>query len=124
MASYLGLNNINLPYKPHPFNPVGTLHYLTMATLRLSTWTFLTLVVYIYAFSINNRSSSSNSDHSLGKLPTLGWNSWNAYNCDINEDHFLSASKALIENGLYEAGYNYVNSRIYQSPAAMADSDS
>jgi alpha-galactosidase len=40
------------------------------------------------------------ADNNVGKLPALGWNSWNAYNCDISEDHFLSAAKKLIELGL------------------------
>ncbi|OAQ66120.1 glycoside hydrolase family 27 [Pochonia chlamydosporia 170] len=44
-----------------------------------------------------------------GKLPTLGWNSWNAYHCDINEQHFLDAAKAMVDTGLRDAGYNYVN---------------
>ncbi|KAK2590681.1 hypothetical protein QQS21_011641 [Conoideocrella luteorostrata] len=44
-----------------------------------------------------------------GKLPTLGWNSWNAYHCNINEAHFLDAANALVSKGLREAGYNYVN---------------
>ncbi|KID99579.1 alpha-galactosidase, partial [Metarhizium majus ARSEF 297] len=44
-----------------------------------------------------------------GKLPTLGWNSWNAYRCDINEQHFLDAAQALVDTGLRDAGYNYVN---------------
>ena len=51
------------------------------------------------------------SDGSTGKLPTLGWNSWNAYNCDINEDHFLDAAQYMIDTGLKDAGYNYVNSK-------------
>ncbi|KAK9441682.1 alpha-galactosidase [Metarhizium brunneum] len=46
---------------------------------------------------------------SSGKLPTLGWNSWNAYRCDINEQHFLDAAQALVDTGLRDAGYNYVN---------------
>ncbi|RYC60802.1 hypothetical protein CHU98_g5387 [Xylaria longipes] len=38
-----------------------------------------------------------------GKLPALGWNSWNAYHCDINESLILGAAKAM------DAGYEYVN---------------
>jgi alpha-galactosidase len=36
----------------------------------------------------------------VGKLPALGWNSWNAYNCDINEEKFLTAAKKLVDLGL------------------------
>lgn len=48
-------------------------------------------------------------DGHTGKLPTLGWNSWNAYHCDITEDKFLTAAKALVDSGLRDAGYSYVN---------------
>lgn len=36
----------------------------------------------------------------VGKLPALGWNSWNAYACNINEEHFLSAARKLVDLGL------------------------
>ncbi|KAI0913289.1 glycoside hydrolase family 27 protein [Ustulina deusta] len=44
-----------------------------------------------------------------GRLPALGWNSWNAYHCDINETLILDAANAMIEFGFKEAGYEYVN---------------
>lgn len=34
-----------------------------------------------------------------GKLPALGWNSWNAYHCDINETLILDAANAMIKFG-------------------------
>ncbi|KIV99752.1 uncharacterized protein PV09_08672 [Verruconis gallopava] len=45
----------------------------------------------------------------VGKLPALGFNSWNAYHCQINEDHFLNAAKLMVELGLTKVGYEYVN---------------
>lgn len=45
----------------------------------------------------------------VGRLPAMGWNSWNEYACDINEDVFLRMSELLIELGLKDLGYNYVN---------------
>ncbi|KAF2442911.1 glycoside hydrolase family 27 protein [Karstenula rhodostoma CBS 690.94] len=45
----------------------------------------------------------------VGKLPALGWNSWNAYHCDITEDQFLSAANEFVHLGLKDAGYQYVN---------------
>ncbi|KAK5631163.1 hypothetical protein RRF57_006878 [Xylaria bambusicola] len=44
-----------------------------------------------------------------GKLPALGWNSWNAYHCDIDESRILNAANAIVEFGFKEAGYEYVN---------------
>ncbi|KAF8903142.1 glycoside hydrolase [Gymnopilus junonius] len=45
----------------------------------------------------------------VGKLPALGWNSWNAYGCDIDESKFLDAANQFISLGLKDAGYEYVN---------------
>ncbi|QDS77633.1 hypothetical protein FKW77_002637 [Venturia effusa] len=45
----------------------------------------------------------------VGKLPALGWNSWNAYHEAITEDQFLSAAQKLVQLGLKDAGYVYVN---------------
>jgi hypothetical protein len=36
----------------------------------------------------------------VGKLPALGWNSWNAYHCDINEEKFMFAAEKIVELGL------------------------
>ncbi|KAF2634400.1 alpha-galactosidase [Massarina eburnea CBS 473.64] len=45
----------------------------------------------------------------VGKLPALGWNSWNAFNCDISETVFLEAANDLVNLGFKDAGYTYVN---------------
>jgi alpha-galactosidase len=34
-----------------------------------------------------------------GRLPALGWNSWNAYHCDINETLILNAANAMVKYG-------------------------
>jgi len=34
-----------------------------------------------------------------GKLPALGWNSWNAYGCDIDETRVLQAAQAMVDLG-------------------------
>ncbi|KAL7793099.1 glycoside hydrolase family 27 protein [Trichoderma ceciliae] len=48
-------------------------------------------------------------DGDIGKVPSLGWNSWNAYHCDIDESKFLSAAEVIVSSGLLDAGYEYVN---------------
>jgi alpha-galactosidase len=45
----------------------------------------------------------------VGRLPAMGWNSWNEYACDINEDVFINVADLMISLGLKDAGYNYVN---------------
>ncbi|KAK1637699.1 alpha-galactosidase [Colletotrichum phormii] len=44
-----------------------------------------------------------------GRLPALGWNSWNEYGCDINETVFLTVAQHIVDLGLKDLGYEYVN---------------
>ncbi|KAJ8693957.1 hypothetical protein PTI98_008894 [Pleurotus ostreatus] len=45
----------------------------------------------------------------VGRLPTLGYNTWNAYQCNIDEDLMLTTAQLMKSLGLQAAGYNYVN---------------
>ncbi|KAK0225861.1 glycoside hydrolase [Armillaria fumosa] len=44
-----------------------------------------------------------------GKTPALGWNTWNAYGCDISEAKVLAAANSFIDLGLADVGYEYIN---------------
>ena len=44
----------------------------------------------------------------LGMTPPMGWNSWNTFPWEINEELIKQAADAFIENGLKDAGYEYV----------------
>jgi alpha-galactosidase len=48
-------------------------------------------------------------DNGLGLTPQMGWNSWNKFACNINEDLIKSTADALISTGLAKAGYTYLN---------------
>jgi alpha-galactosidase len=39
----------------------------------------------------------------------MGWNSWNKFGCNINEELIISTIDALNSSGLLEAGYKYIN---------------
>ena len=41
-------------------------------------------------------------------VPAMGWNSWNTFAKDINEEKVLRAADVLAESGLREAGYEYI----------------
>jgi len=49
------------------------------------------------------------SPDGTGRLPAMGWNSWNEYSCNINEDVFVTVAKQLVNLGLKDLGYQYVN---------------
>ncbi|MGF7149957.1 hypothetical protein FHS96_003614 [Sphingomonas zeicaulis] len=42
-------------------------------------------------------------------LPPMGWNSWNAFNSDVDEEKVMASAKLLIDSGLARLGYRYVN---------------
>ena len=43
-----------------------------------------------------------------GRLPALGWNSWNAFGSSINEGRIRGVADAFVSRGLDKAGYEYV----------------
>jgi len=45
----------------------------------------------------------------LADTPPMGWNSWNIFHCDINEDMIKGIADAMVNEGLCETGYKYLN---------------
>ena len=45
----------------------------------------------------------------LADTPQMGWNSWNSFACDINEQLIRDTADAMVRLGLKDAGYQYVN---------------
>ena len=44
----------------------------------------------------------------LSRKPPMGFNTWNTFGADINEDVICETADAMVEKGLLEAGYNYL----------------
>jgi alpha-galactosidase len=44
----------------------------------------------------------------LAKSPPMGWNTWNKYACDIDENLIRASADALVNSGLSKAGYKYI----------------
>lgn len=45
---------------------------------------------------------------SLALTPPMGWNSWNTFRLEINEDLVKEVADVFIEKGLRDAGYEFV----------------
>ncbi|AXB80150.1 NPCBM/NEW2 domain-containing protein [Novosphingobium sp. P6W] len=43
------------------------------------------------------------------ETPPMGWNSWNAFGTDIDEEKVFASAKAIVDSGLAAKGYRYVN---------------
>ena len=44
----------------------------------------------------------------LALTPPMGWNSWNTFATNVNEDLIKTVADAMIKNGMRDAGYNYI----------------
>lgn len=51
---------------------------------------------------------SANQDGQAA-LPPMGWNSWNAFNSDVDEEKVMASARLIVDKGLREAGYRYIN---------------
>lgn len=45
----------------------------------------------------------------LAETPPMGWNSWNHFGCNIDEELIRQTADAIVASGLSDAGYEYVN---------------
>ncbi|HOK99871.1 MAG TPA: glycoside hydrolase family 27 protein [Bacteroidales bacterium] len=45
----------------------------------------------------------------LAKTPPMGWNSWNRFGCNINEQIIREMADAMVASGMREVGYTYIN---------------
>lgn len=48
-------------------------------------------------------------DNGIGRTPQMGWNSWNKFGCNINEEVIKNATDRIVSLGLGKLGYKYVN---------------
>src|ERR1043165_480269 len=45
----------------------------------------------------------------LAQTPPMGWNSWNKFGCNVNEQLIRETADAMVSSGMKDAGYLYVN---------------
>lgn len=54
------------------------------------------------------KQTATDTGTDIAKTPPMGWNSWNAYGCNVSEDKITDAIGGLGGKGLDKAGYDYV----------------
>jgi alpha-galactosidase len=62
-------------------------------------------VIFLILVSCN---AFSQKFENLAPTPPMGWNSWNRFACNVNEQMLRDAADALISSGMKDAGYNYI----------------
>jgi alpha-galactosidase len=48
-------------------------------------------------------------DKGSARLPPMGWNSWNAFTSDIDEEKLLASANVIVRSGLAAKGYRYID---------------
>uniref|UniRef100_B0SVS1 Alpha-galactosidase n=1 Tax=Caulobacter sp. (strain K31) TaxID=366602 RepID=B0SVS1_CAUSK len=48
-------------------------------------------------------------ERAAARTPPMGWNSWNAFTSDIDEEKIMGSARILVKAGLADRGYRYVN---------------
>ena len=66
------------------------------------------LVLWLLPRQDRPPSAGSPAIPGLPATPPLGWNSWNAYGCDVDEGKVRHAADVLASSGMRDAGYRYV----------------
>ncbi|GAA5029987.1 hypothetical protein GCM10011506_18690 [Marivirga lumbricoides] len=44
----------------------------------------------------------------LAQTPPMGWNSWNKFACNVDEDLIKQTADAMVSSGMKDAGYEYI----------------
>ncbi|PFH48963.1 glycoside hydrolase family 27 protein [Amanita thiersii Skay4041] len=61
------------------------------------------------AWLLNQLGSVGALENGVGRLPVLGYNTWNAFHCNIDEDLVFTQAQLMKQMGILDAGYTYVN---------------
>ena len=64
----------------------------------------LLILTFILSYSF----AFSQKFDGLAKTPPMGWNSWNTFQTNINEDLIIGIVDSIISKGLQKAGYTYI----------------
>ena len=76
--------------------------------------TFLAITAALLAACHHNASTAAPGaaqapSSMLAATPPMGWNSWNKFGCNIDEDLIEQTADAMVSSGMRDAGYKYVN---------------
>ena len=52
--------------------------------------------------------AAQDPSNGLASTPPMGWNSWNKFGCNVNEDMIRQMADAMVSSGMKDAGYQYV----------------
>lgn len=57
----------------------------------------------------DNYSQNYHKFENLALTPPMGWNSWNKFSCNVDENLIRQTADAMVSSGMKAAGYTYIN---------------
>ncbi len=69
----------------------------------------LTVLLVMCVSQLFSMSIQAQKFDELGKTPQMGWNSWNKFSCNINEELIRETADAMVVRGMKDVGYEYIN---------------
>ncbi len=69
----------------------------------------LKIASVLFAFSLLAGTSQAQKFEGVSDTPAMGWNSWNTFDCDVSEELIKAMADAMVESGMKDAGYEYIN---------------
>ncbi len=85
------------------FTPRRTMSGLAAAALALG------VCVGTVATGLVTAGPAAAVDNGLAKTPPMGFNDWNAFGCNVDEQLIKQTADYFVSSGLKDAGYEYVN---------------
>lgn len=64
----------------------------------------MTILLFLYA----STAAQAQKFEDLAQTPPMGWNSWNHFGCDVDEQLIRETADAMVSSGMKDAGYEYV----------------
>lgn len=64
---------------------------------------------FVFDFSFGLCSGIFAQNTTVFESPIMGWSSWNTYRVHINDTLIIRQADAMVQKGLKEVGYSYVN---------------
>jgi alpha-galactosidase len=68
-----------------------------------------TLVLFIVLTFMAGPTAQAQKFPGLARTPPMGWNSWNKFQCNVDETIIRAMADAMATNGMKAAGYKYIN---------------
>jgi alpha-galactosidase len=81
-------------------NPITNMRTITKALIAA----ILLLISAVVPAQDNNFPANNN----LALTPPMGWNSWNKFGCNVNEEMIRGMADGMVKSGMKDAGYQYV----------------